>query len=279
MSAYDAILLDLDGTLVGPDERISDRNRAALHAAAAAGKIVMVATGRSKISALSTLDELGLPGPVALFNGSAIWCTEEDRMLRELVLPVDVGERLHAWGAARDAQVMIMTAEEKLAVPPRNAAEERNFQGFIGMQYVDRELLLRPDTIRLSFLVDCAEDAAVSIARELESVAASPVYVSHFPLRLLPRHEHNSYVAIDVHAPCEGKAEALRFLAETRGIPAERVIAVGDADNDLTMLRAAGLGVAMANAQPDVHAAADRTIGHNGSDAIARLVEEMLLAS
>ena len=113
--------------------------------------------------------------------------------------------------------------------------------------------------------------------REEEAVARGPIYVSHFPLSVLPRHSTNPYSAIDVHAPCRGKAEALRFLAETRGIPPERVIAVGDADNDIPMLREAGLGVAMGNALPEVHAEADEVIEDHRGDAIARLIEERLL--
>ena len=59
------------------------------------------------------------------------------------------------------------------------------------------------------------------------------------------------------------------------GIPAERVLAIGDASNDVPMLEAAGLGVAMANSMGQALAAADRTIGDNNSDAIADLLEEL----
>ena len=72
---------------------------------------------------------------------------------------------------------------------------------------------------------------------------------------------------------CAGKAEALKLLSERFGIPAARVVAVGDAGNDLLILRAAGLGVAMGNAPPEVQAAAKRVIGTNNSAALAELIE------
>ena len=128
---YDAILLDLDGTLLGPDERISDRNREALSAAREAGAEVMVATGRSKISALPVLAELGLDAPAALFNGCAVWCPKSGRMLEERLLSNRTNGRLHAWAEESEAQVIVMTADEKFALEPRNAGEERNFDGFI----------------------------------------------------------------------------------------------------------------------------------------------------
>ena len=73
-----------------------------------------------------------------------------------------------------------------------------------------------------------------------------------------------------------GKAEALRVVEERYGITPERVCAVGDADNDLPMLRAAGLGVAMGNALPEIQAEADLVIGANDTDAIAALVDGLL---
>ncbi|MEE2940841.1 MAG: HAD family hydrolase [Planctomycetota bacterium] len=274
---YDAILLDLDGTLLGQEEVVDPRNLAALRRAQDAGKTVMVVTGRSKTTAMPVVAPLELGEPVVLFNGCAIWCPDGGRMLEERLVSNRTNERLHAWAAERDVQMVVMTADEKLAMAPRSEEESRNVAGFIGMQFVERADLLRENTIRLSFLVKCGEDGSEPLVRELESVAPGPIYVSHFPLSVLPFHSTNPYSAIDVHAPCRGKAEALRFLAETRGIPPERVIAVGDADNDIPMLRGAGLGVAMGNALPEVHAEADVVIDDHRGDAIARLIEERLL--
>ena len=56
---------------------------------------------------------------------------------------------------------------------------------------------------------------------------------------------------------------------------AQRVVAVGDATNDVPMFEAAGLGVAMANGMPEARAAADRVIGDNNSDALAELLDEL----
>lgn len=274
---YDAILLDLDGTLLGPDETIHPRTLEAMAAAREAGRTVMVATGRSKMSAMPILEQLELATPSALFNGCAVWCPSETRMLEERLLSNRTNARLHAWAAERDAQVIVMTADEKIALEPRTPEEERNFDGFIGVEFTDRAHLARENTIRLSFLIDCGPDGSMRVADELEEAAGGPIYVSHFPLSILPRHRTNPYSAIDVHAPCRGKAEALRFLEETRGIPAARVIAVGDAHNDLPMLRDAGLGVAMGNAMVEVKGAADRVIGDHATDAIGALIEDALL--
>lgn len=274
---YDAILLDLDGTLLTPDETIHPETRAALKEAQDAGVTVVVATGRSKISGIPIVEDLGLKTPAIFFNGCAIWDTEKGRMVEERTISNRTNERLHAWATERDAQVIVMTSDRKLTHEPRSEEERRNFIGFIGLEFVEREQLLCEFTIRLSILVKCGEEGSHRIAAELEAAAGGPVYVSHFPLSVLPRHRTNPYSAIDVHAPCRGKSEGLRYLEETRGISPSRVIAVGDADNDIPMLQDAGLGVAMEGALPEVKAHADLVIGPNRGPAIAELIRAKLL--
>jgi len=275
-SSYDAIILDLDGTLLMPDETIHPRVSEAIQAAEAAGKIVMIATGRSKISALPVIASLELNTPISLFNGCALWCPAESRMLEERLISNRTNARLHRWAAERDAQLIVMTADEKLALKPRSPEEARNFDGFIGVQHLPRPDLVRENTIRLSFLINCLDTGSAAIAADIHDAAGAPIYISHFPLSILPRHRTNPYSAIDVHAPCQGKAEALRYLAEARGIPASRVIAVGDADNDVPMLRAAGLGIAMGNALKEVQAEADLVIGSHDTDSLGEAFELML---
>lgn len=273
--AYDALLLDLDGTLLDSEERLPQRTQAALAAARAEGVVVLTVTGRSLISALPVMDELRFDTPTVLFNGCAVWCPKERRLIEERTLSNRTNRRVLAWAEARDAQVIVMTADEKVTHEPRTDAERRNFEGFYGMQFAPRGELFRECTIRLSVLVEDPDSERV--ARELSAAAGDMVYVSHFPLSMLPRHRANPYSAVDAHPPCRGKAEALRLVQERYGIPPERVVAIGDGENDVPMIRAAGLGVAMGNAQGVALRAADRVIGPNDTPAIAELIEEVFL--
>jgi hydroxymethylpyrimidine pyrophosphatase-like HAD family hydrolase len=84
-------------------------------------------------------------------------------------------------------------------------------------------------------------------------------------------------LAVDAHPPCKGKGEALRIVQERWGISPQEVVAVGDACNDLPMVLAAGLGVAMQNSMPELLEQADRVIGDNEGAAIAGLIEELFL--
>ena len=103
----------------------------------------------------------------------------------------------------------------------------------------------------------------------------APAYLTHFQLSLLHAFRQSPYQVVDVHPPCRGKAEALRWLAEEEGIPSERVACVGDATNDIPMFAAAGLSVAMGDGMPEALAAADRVIGASDTDAIPELIKEL----
>ena len=84
--AYDALLLDLDGTLLDNDERVPAHTQAAIAAARAEGVVVMTVTGRSLISAQPVMDELQFDTPTVLFNGCAVWCPAERRLIEERTL-------------------------------------------------------------------------------------------------------------------------------------------------------------------------------------------------
>ncbi len=78
-------------------------------------------------------------------------------------------------------------------------------------------------------------------------------------------------------APCRGKAEALRLLRDGYGFLPGRVVAWGDATNDLPMVVEAGLGVAMGSGMEELKQSADRVIGHHDSASLGQLVEELFL--
>ncbi|MGX8698680.1 MAG: HAD-IIB family hydrolase, partial [bacterium] len=96
--------------------------------------------------------------------------------------------------------------------------------------------------------------------------------------RLLPDCYVSSSVRqnIEINCAAANKGAALLFLAEYLGIPRENTLAFGDGSNDVTMLRAAGTGVAMANAQPEARAAADAVTARNDEDGVAQYLEKWM---
>src|SRR5690606_35824182 len=84
--AYDAIVLDLDGTLVADDGHVRIAVRARLRDAMEAGVVVMVATGRSEAASRDVVRELGVAVPVVVYNGAGLWCPTTGELLEERLL-------------------------------------------------------------------------------------------------------------------------------------------------------------------------------------------------
>lgn len=275
--AYDAILLDLDGTLVRSDGSLHPANREALRAAHEVGVQVMVATGRSKIATLPVLEALDLPTPAVVFNGAAIYCPTEARMLEERLLSQRLLDQFWEYVDHSQDLAILMCAHEKFSRPPRNEAERTAVSGLHAIQEIEESALRGVENVlRVTLLSDRFADSH-GLHAELELAVPGPSYRTHFSLSLLPRYAGSPYQVADLHAPCLGKAEALRFLEEQHGIPTARVVAVGDAYNDVPMIEAAGLGVCMGNGVGGLQRRADRIIGDNEGTAIAELVQELFL--
>jgi Cof subfamily protein (haloacid dehalogenase superfamily) len=273
---YDALLLDLDGTLLDGQDQIHPENRRALDAARERGVHVMVVTGRSLVSAQPVLDQLDLDTRVVLFNGAAVYCPREERLTEERVLSERALGRLLAHADRSGDLTILMTAKRKVVRADISAEDRRALEGLAGVEFVEPGTPRPEHVIRVTFLSERHGDSAL-LAAEVEEAAALPLYLTHFPLSVLPRHRESSYLAVDVHAPCRGKAEALRVLGEQHGVPPARVVAVGDATNDIPMVREAGLGVAMGSGMRELQEVADRVIGHHDSAAISELVTELFL--
>jgi hypothetical protein len=274
---YDALLLDLDGTLLDDQSLLPAHTTEALREAAAQGVRVMVATGRSNLSAHDVLAELGLDTPAIVFNGAGLYCHRRKRLLEERTLSNRTLARTLEFAHAHAHLPVVMCADRKLALAPRDAAEEAALALMTGLCIVEPRELLAEYVMRVT-LFSTRHARSEHFADELEAAVGLPLYTTHFPLSALASHRSSPLHVLDIHPPCRGKGEALRVLEEQYGIAPARVVAVGDATNDIPMFELAGLSVAMENSMSEALAVAQRVIGSNNGTAIAELVEELFLA-
>ena len=145
-----------------------------------------------------------------------------------------------------------------------------------GLEFSEPSALRRHRAIRVT-LFSARQASSDEFAADVSRAIDQPIYLTHFPLNLLAHHRESELLVVDLHPPCCGKGEALRVLEERYGIPRQRVVAIGDATNDIDMFVRAGLAVAMENSMPEARAKATRVIGNNNSDTIGELVEELFL--
>jgi Cof subfamily protein (haloacid dehalogenase superfamily) len=273
-SGYDALLLDLDGTVLDPAGEVRESTRRAVRALDDSGVRVMITTGRSATATEGVIAELGLEGTAVVFNGAGIWCPRERRLLEEHILAERVVDPVMDYAERAGHLVCVMLGDSKFAPTPRDEVEEQTLSGLQGLEIVERSQLPREYLMRIT-VFSKEHASSLPLFEEISSVLRGPAYLTHFPLAMLHAYRESTMQVTDVHPPCRGKAEALRWLKDVEGIDPERVACVGDATNDLPMFAAAGLAVAMGDGMLEARQAADRVIGASDTDAIAELIEEL----
>lgn len=242
-----AFLIDLDGTLIGPDERISPRVTEAVGRVARLIS-VSIATGREPKDAIGFAQELGLTTPQISDNGA-------------LILDPTTGKELWSvpLGRSNSARVMEIIASrgyEFIATHP-------------GGTIVDADAVDRWSLTRISVLD--LEEEVVADALVAETRPYGPMNIVKVSL------PYNGLWAVDFTSEGVDKAAAARNLASMIGIQPDQFAAAGDSYNDIPMLRIAGFGVAMGNAPDDVKQVADYVAPTVEEDGLAVAIDEFIL--
>lgn len=267
--------VDMDGTLVGADGRVSARNLAALKAAERAGVQVVVATGRRHCYAMKVLRELGLGADDALISSNGtVTRTIGARLIERNLLPVETARWLcgHV-GEFRNALVVTFDKVGPDGEDMRGALVVEHLDDLnsnIGRwmaanePYVERvapiELALDGDAPIQMMICGTIERMRRAEARLLEHPAVSAVGEAsekHAEVQLhRTEYPERDLSIVDILPAGCSKGAALLRLAASRGIRAEEIVAIGDNWNDLSMLEVAGRAVLMGNAPEDLKALA-----------------------
>ncbi len=263
------IASDVDGTLLDDTENITERTRAAVHAAIDAGSGFILATGRPPRWIPPVVDALGFAPMAVCANGAVIYDPATDRVVSARTLSADslvklaevVGRVIPGAGLA----VERIGERAHDAVTPQFVSSPGYEHAWLNPDNteVSREDLLSQPAIKL--LVRKAGAASADMAAELAAhigTAAELTYSTNNGL-------------VEVVPAGITKATGIAELIAPLGIGVEQVVAFGDMPNDLPMLLAAGHGVAMGNAHPEVLAAAAEITAPNTDDGLARVLERI----
>lgn len=244
MSKYRLLALDMDGTVLNDDQRITKETADAIRSACEAGITVMFSTGRAFVNALPYAEELGLDSPMITVNGSEVWKNTRELHLRHL-LDREAIKRMYAMSEEHDVWFWAYSTERLYNKENWGAnidAEEWLKFGYFTKDDRKREALWR----------------------ELRAMGG---------LELTNSSLHN----IEINPAGVNKATGLQTVCELMGLNMSQVVAVGDSLNDIAAIRAAGLGVAMGNAQDEVKQAANVVVRTNNENGVAQVIREYLL--
>lgn len=267
---YRMIVLDLDGTLTNQDKVITPRTKEALFKLKRQGGIIVLASGRPTYGIMPLAEELGLKedgGYILSFNGGRIIDCKSGETVFARELPAASNQKII--GLAKEHGVNILTYEGDHIITPDAGddyvkkeseinklpvTEIADFSGYVTFPVV--KFLMLDDGDYLSMVEPLVK---ASLGRDYSVYRSEPYF-----LEILPK-------GID-------KAASLERLLERLCMDKKEMIACGDGYNDLSMIRYAGLGVAMDNAVLPVKNAADYVTYSNNDDGIAHVVEKFMLS-
>lgn len=269
MMEYKLLVTDIDDTLLTTDKRITDRVRAALSAAQDAGVTLAIASGRLPVGVRPFVEALHIPergGYYLAFNGGLILNANGT------IVHADILDRKYldgVYNALRPYDITVLVHQHDKIFTDNNQNS---------YAYTEPEALHQPLHLVDDLLTYVDWDLhKILIAGEPELLRkVEPILKAQFG------DELDIFLSapwfLDVMPKGVTKGAGIRYIAEQLDIPIEAVIACGDSYNDLSMIEEAGLGVAMANAEEALKAAADyvteRDCNHDG---IAEVVEKFIL--
>lgn len=267
---YDALVLDIDGTLVDSQKNISQKTRDAIIDAQKRGKTVAIASGRSiagirKTAAAISLEEFG--GYIIAYNGTTVVNCKTGECIYNRVLPADMIQPVYE--AAQNAQVGIFVFHDQNKELISGNGTNRYIEADavacnVSIRETDKfvkEVTFPVNKLMLAgepeYMKEVEKIMQDKFGDRLNVFRSDPYYVE-----LLPKFTN--------------KGVAVEKLMKHLEIKKEKVICVGDSYNDLPMLHCAGMGVAMGNGQEEVKEAADYITEDNDHDGVARIIEKFM---
>ncbi|RRJ61794.1 HAD family phosphatase [Paenibacillus oralis] len=242
---YKLLALDMDGTLLNDEQQITPETEKWIRKAAAAGVHVCLSTGRGYHEAIAYGEQLDLGTPMITVNGSEIWRTPKELHSRVL-LDRSLVAGMHA-----------IAQEKKVWFWAYSVEGSYNETNWIP------EVLERNQWMKFGYFTK-DDEVRQDIKRRLQELGGLEV-------------TNSSPYNLEINPAGISKASGIRTVCDWFGLDLSEAVAVGDSLNDLAAIEAAGLGVAMGNAQEAVKAKADVVTATNNEDGIALIIRDFIL--
>ena len=265
---YKIIALDMDGTLLDDNKKITEENKKSLMRAKEKGVKVVLASGRPKDGLITYLNELELMQDdeyVLSYNGCLVQEAKSGKIIHEVGLK---GTDLHyMYTLSREFNVNIHAFSEKHGlITPKMS------------KYTEVEASLNGIEATIIDFFDIPEDENI-----IKIMLVDEEEILDAAIHRVPREAYDKYNIVksapyflEIINKNGNKGEGLKALAEYLGVKREEVMAFGDAGNDKEMIEYAGLGVAMENAMEEVKKVADYITCNNNEDGVAKVINRFI---
>ncbi|ERJ12899.1 Cof-type HAD-IIB family hydrolase [Haloplasma contractile] len=261
---YKLIALDIDGTLLTTDHKISELTRRTITEVSDTGIPVVICTGRAIQGVEPIIDELNLDLPFITYNGAMILMGKSKELLFEQKLSKEDAIDIYQLGQHYDTTIILWN-HNKLYVNKLNERATKYGKA------------ANTEPIVIQDIVEVVKDGATKLLwyDDVKTISKFESSVLNQIGDTINYHTSKPFYLefVDYRA---SKALALKRLGQKLNIKQHEMIAVGDGFNDLSMIKYAGLGVAMGNASRVIKEAADYVTYSNDQDGIAQVINKFV---
>lgn len=273
---YQLIAFDMDGTLLTTDKKIALETTRAMQEAVQAGKQIVLSTGRTDAELADYRSALADVRYGILESGGLLYDFHERRILSSKPIAPEYVQKILELSEQEDVMIQVM-AGGKVYIQTRDLDNMAHYQlAYFYPLFSTTALLI--DDIR-AWLREGTQNGTLTVDKinlyhtDTEARKRTLARGKDLPLELV----YSEITSIEFSPKGVSKGTALIELAGLLGVPVEQTIAVGDADNDLAMLRCCGLAVAMGNANENVKRTAAVVVADNDHDGCAEAIRRYLL--
>ena len=258
---YKLVAIDMDGTLLNDQHKISDKNKEVIYKLANRGVNFILASGRSYQSLHPYTKELDVYLPLITANGALIKSSLDDKVYYKCDISLDKAQEIIDYGIEHDYSLSLYYEDEIKTIGKRLREQILELEG-IKSEVLGKNINLNREPIKIIYSSDPerikkAEEFLINKYRDdLYITRSNDIYLEIMDL--------------DV-----SKGNALNYMIEKMNISAQEVIAIGNNFNDIAMFDVAGLAVAMENAPQKVKEKSDYVTKDNNQDGVAVLLEDI----
>ena len=263
------VTIDLDGTLFDNHKVISKENKEALAKAREKGCYIVLATGRPYDGVKATLDELNLNTEndyVITYNGGKILNAKTKEVIFSSTIDGIFVKELYKEALKQNVDIHAFRANEELITPKHNP-------------YTDVEATINHITDNLFDFNNILDSdlfiKAMLVSSDENVTRITPIYKEYYDGKY--QVLRSAKIFLEFLNKDTNKGKALEYLASYLNIKLSETMAIGDADNDISMIKTSGVGVAMANSFKEVLDVADFVTKSNLESGVAYAIEKFVL--
>lgn len=281
---YDMLVVDLDGTLLNSAGGVSARNAQAIEAARDAGLEIIIATGRSLAESREALAAIRHSGMLIAAGGSMLCEVDSGHTISRRAMPLDVVRDVTRWLIEHDHAALILkdshAAGYDYLIVGEGELDPASRWWFRRMGTTTRHVATLDDdphpedTVRAGAVANEARLAPLAI--RLQAALGDRCFMQHWSAVTEAHATGAATHLLEIFDSNVNKWSMLCEHCRPLGMSSERIAAIGDGLNDVELIANAGLGIAMANANPLVRDAAKRSTSHHDHDGVAHAIDRVL---